>query len=242
MRTAVIIGGGRFGTTAAIEARMRGDRALVVDRDPGCMARGIAKEASDPDAVLRAGRGEVLFRQGDGAAALLDLMERWVPDLVVPAAPGHLAALLAVERGRRAARPLAPAPELAALVRERLPPRSVALIDEANAVVVTSFMGEGRCVDGCAQDALCPVTGERHDRPMHELIRTALEGAADRSVVLISSATGTVGGLAGGDLGEMLRTVDRTGDGEAVAIATACRCHGVINLLRRGKEGQPSAR
>jgi hypothetical protein len=173
----------------------------------------------------------VLFLLGDGVRTLADILDEWTPDLVVPAAPGHLAALAALERGHRRYRELVPAPNLLAPVSERLPPRAVCLTDERNAVLVTSFMGDGLCVEDCPQPTACPVTGRANAVPMHELLDAALELAVDRHAVLSTAGPGSVGGLRGSDLVAMLAMVDEAGAGDTIGIATSCRCHGVVNLL-----------
>lgn len=232
MRTVVCIGGGRFGSRAAAEARDRGDRVLVVDNDEHCRARAISSSATDRGAVLQAGREEILFLRGDGVGTLADILTEWTPDVIVPAARGHLAALVAVEWVRRHGRKVVPTPERVAALTDGLPPRSVCLVDERNGILATSFMNEGACADGCSQPALCPVTGRRNEVAMSELIAAALKRSSDRSVVLVTS--GAVGGISGSELSAMLSLLDEAEEGDIVGIATACRCHGVINLLRIG--------
>jgi hypothetical protein len=215
------------------EARGIGYRVLVVDRDERCLARSLTDSATEiPSDILRAGKEDALFLPGDGVRTLADILGEWVPDLVVPAAGGHLAALLAVEHCRRQSRALVPAPDLLSSVRDRLPSRWVCLADEPSAVLVTSYMDGGSCMEDCSQPVTCPVTGSTNTVPMHELIDAALRSAVDHRIVLVTSDLGAVGGVRGGDLIAMLSMLDEAGPGNTIGIATSCRCHGVLNLMR----------
>ncbi len=238
MNTVVCIGGGRIGTEAARAGRMRGDRVLVVDMDAACVASSLADiVAPGPDCVLDAAPGEVQLFVGEGAATLDDIMARWVPDMVVPAARGHFAALLAVhhcqERGQRL-EPLVTADLVGAL-----PPSSVVLSDDRYGMVVTSYMRPGgTCPDDCDQPVICPVTGSRSAVPMHRSIKEALERTVDRSFVLESTGTGNYGSVSGSDLRSMLTNLDTIEDGVTIGVATACQCHGIMNIFRMSSAGR----
>jgi len=234
MRTVVCIGGGRFGAMAAIEARRIGARVLVVDREERCFARKSSTAVTEePSSILSVGEGDVLFLKGDGTVTLLDILDRWVPDIVIPAASGHLAALLAVEYGHRQGRGLVPASDRLPELVEALPPRSVRLFDARNSLIVTSFMEVGGlCLEGCGQPTTCPVTGESNPVPMHECIAESLMGLVDKHVVLVTSGVGTVGGISGRELKSLLHRLDESERGVTWGVATSCRCHGIINLLR----------
>lgn len=234
MRTVVCIGGGRFGAQAAREAANGGDRVLVIDHDGRCLGRGIATAVTeDPESILDAVDGQVLFLKAEGTAALLDILETMTPELVVPAASGHLAALLAVEHCRRRGAVIAPALDLLPPFLRRLPIGSVHSSSAVNGVVVTSYMSDrGICPEGCEQPPKCPVTKRTNEVPMHEGIREALTAVVDRPLVLTTSSLGKVGGLPGGELRSMLFELDASRSGMTWGVATACRCHGITNLMR----------
>jgi hypothetical protein len=234
MRTVVCIGGGRFGAMAVHEAAKSGARVLVVDHDERCLARELSPiTTKDPNAILNKDEGEVLFLDGDGIPTLMEILEGWVPDVVIPAINGHLAALLAVEHCCRRGRSLmASSDRLSELVRS-LPSRSVRLCDARHSVIVTSFMEEGGlCIESCGQPTTCPITGESNPIPMNERILGSLRGMVDDHVVLVTLSVGTVGGISGRELRSLLDQLDRSDVGKTWGIATSCRCHGVINLLR----------
>lgn len=234
MRTVVCIGGGRFGAMAASEAAKSGARVLVVDRDERCLARGPSSiTTKDPGAILDKVEGEVIFLEDDGIHALLEIFDRWVPDIVIPAINGHLAALLAVEHCRWRGRSLIASSDRLPELMRSLPSRSVRLCDARHSVIVTSFMEEGGwCIEGCGQPTTCPITGESNPVPMHERILESLRGMVDDHVVLVTLSVGSVGGISGRELRSLLDQLDRSDVGTTWGIATSCRCHGVINLLR----------
>jgi hypothetical protein len=235
MRSVVCVGGGRVGSQAAIDARGRGDRALVIDVDRGCLAsRKADRKVDSADALLDAKPGEIVFLRGDGIASLLSTMDTWTPDLVVPASSGHMAAKLAVESLEGKGRIVAPAGRQHLLkVEKSLPRYPFVLSDPKNGVIVTSHMAEGSlCLDGCDQPATCPVSGVSFSVPMHRSLQEALERSVDRHFVLSTTGAGVFGAIPGENIKEMLASLESLKNRETCGIATACRCHGFVNLLQ----------
>ena len=224
MWTVVCIGGGRFGTKAAEEARREAQ---------DCPARSIiTRSAERPEEILSAKVGEVLLLRGDGISCLLNILASWTPDLVVPAMRGHMAALLAVRHASRSGAALAPFPNALSALLEKLPERWVKLVDAENGVVVTSHMEDGgACIEDCMQPPVCPITGKERLLPMHQLVSSALGGTMDSTAVLVTASLGTVGGVPGRSLRSMLELIDGLDHGMTVGISTTCRCHAVTNLM-----------
>ena len=234
MRTVVCNGGGSIGSRAADEARRTGARALVIDMDRNCLASRSANAVIDnADSVLDVEAGKVLLLIGDGTSILLDIMERWVPDVVVPGARGHMAGHLAVAYCRSKGLELTPDPDLMKSMIEALPSQSIVLRDHRLAVIATSYMSEdGTCIDDCEQPDTCPVTGAPLPSPMHDVIEEALKEVVDNSIILRTSSIRVMGGIRGSGLAAMLSTMGSLEGGRTVGVATACRCHGIINLFR----------
>ena len=115
----------------------------------------------------------------------------------------------------------------------KLPPRSVLISDDRLGVIVTSHMPEGRmCREDCEQPQICPVSGIPILSPMYRSITEALSGSVDRHFVLTTAGTGQFGGIEGSELKLMLASLDDLEEGATCGIATACRCHGIINLFQ----------
>lgn len=89
-RLILIAGGGRFGSRAARYFESRGDRVLVIDKDPGCPAAGLVDKImyrlpQDPPP-----RGSAYLIVGDVPKLLLDAYCSGLrPDIVVPMIPGR---------------------------------------------------------------------------------------------------------------------------------------------------------
>ncbi len=233
MSTVVCIGGGMFGSKAALASRRRSAKVLVIDTNESCQASKIADLITkDVDSILHAAPGEVRLFIGEGASTLDDILAHWVPDLVVPASKGHLAAHLAVEHCRRQGRRLEPISPMQGLAGA-LPPGSVLISDDKLGVIVTSHMAQGKmCREDCEQPEICPVSGTLIPSPMHHSIEEAFSGSVDRQFVMVTTGTGQFGGIKGSDLKVMLASLDDLKEGTTCGIATACRCHGIINLFR----------
>jgi hypothetical protein len=92
------------------------------------------------------------------------------------------------------------------------------------------------CPDDCAEPEVCPVTGESREPPLHqELASLNLAGWKIRVIPSRQLAPG-VGGYPPGRLLELARDVAAFED--KVLIATACRCHGVIQGLVKRPDRQ----
>lgn len=233
MTTRVCVGGGALGTRAALQGRANNERTLVIDIDVNCQAGSIADIVLDvPDEVLAVEPGTVALLIGDGSRVLDSIFDGWVPDLVVPASQGHLAARLAVEHVRKRGKHLVPSPDRMVTVMSALPDNNIFMSDRKNAVVVTSYMPSSLvCEEGCPQPSTCPVTGRTFPRPMYVLIAEALQGRVDRSFVLRTLDAGGVGAVKGTELLAMLSRLERMSLDETCGIATACNCHGLLNLM-----------
>jgi hypothetical protein len=213
MANYLILGAGKFGRLA-LDRLTRQDAAagyVVVDRDPAALTMTL-------DGVP--GWTRV---QSEAAAFLAQHLRddgRW--DWIIPMVPVHvalhwlLAGPLAGSAWQRAAAPEA----LAALFPgSRRGPHGELYLSRAR----------HRCPDDCAEPEVCPVTGESRDLPLHqELASLHLAGYEIRVIASRQLAPG-VGGYSPRRLLDLARDME-TSKGN-VLIATACRCHGVVDGL-----------
>lgn len=216
----LILGGGKFGRLA-LERLARQDpaaRFLVVDHDPAALA-----------AMPAAGAGRTRVQQ-DVIAFLVDHLKAASPwDWLLPMVPVHVA----YEWLRQG--PLAGPPWEAAAVPERLMELAPVARRGARGELYLSW-ARHRCPDDCAEPAVCPVTGESREQALDAaLAGTALAGYRLRVISSRQLAPG-VGGYAPGRLLDLARELDDL-EGQ-VLIATACRCHGVIQGLARRSGGR----
>ena len=219
--TVLVVGGGAFGSLAARRALERGAEVLVIDSHPDCEAAGLV----GPE---RSGTSEGLtLLVSDWRACFREAFEGNRPSWTVPAVPGHMLGMVALDelKGRHGKVGFPPYGELGPLDPH------VVCRDPSVGLLVTSFMHESVCRTDCGQPELCPVTGEGRPVPMHSLIGTFLERRTDRYDVLKSVDLGGVGAIARADLESFFEDLEGVGEGEVYGVATSCRCHAAVNLL-----------
>lgn len=98
-----------------------------------------------------------------------------------------------------------------------------------------------RCPDDCDEPAeSCTVTGESREADLFDLIgNVRVEGYVVRILRSQQLAPG-VGGYRLAALWRLLETVSSVA--EQILVATACRCHGVIDVLRFNRKEQSAER
>ena len=216
MATYLILGTGKFGRLA-LTRLARQDAAAsftVVDRDPAALA------------VALDGVPDWTRVQGEAIAFLVRHLGgdgRW--DWIIPMVPVHVAFhwLMAGPLAGSAWQPAAVPEALAGLIPgARRGPQGELYLSRARSL----------CPDDCAEPEVCPVTGESRDLPLHqELASLHLAGYEIRVIPSRQLAPG-VGGYSPRRLLDLARDM-RVLEGK-VLIATACRCHGVIQGLVQG--------
>ncbi len=232
-----IAGGGAFGSRALNDVckTMRGARVLVADVDESCPARGLV------DAVLREGElseeglkaFESMLVVGDAAKVLSKALRMgFKPEVVVPAIPKHFAADFLRRELEAQGRRVSPKP-LALEEALRSFPRDLVLGASAESAMFTSsyMPPRSKCNVPCSQPSVCPVTGRFKPRPMFELMRVALR-SADAALVLETKRMGDFsGGFYFDELWGFVKEVGAVRGDLTLAVATACRCHGVANFF-----------
>ena len=220
MASYLILGNGKFGRLA-LRRLARQDAAasfVVVDRDPAVLA--VTLDGVPDWTRVQAEAIAFLVRHlgGDG---------RW--DWIIPMVPVHVAFhwLLAGPLAGSAWQPEAVPEALAGLIPgARRGPQGELYLSRAQHL----------CPDDCAEPAVCPVTGESRDLPLHqELASLNLAGYEIRVIPSQQLAPG-VGGYPPGRLLDLARELGALKGN--VLIATACRCHGVIHGLAQGSGGK----
>jgi hypothetical protein len=201
----VVIGGGRFGRIAL--ERLRGKIALVVEPRP---TPGLERFHIP------------IWRQGGIEASLEMLASQTPPQYLVPTLPLHLFG------------------EWLRLSTPRMQPKSLNITKDilkniqSNTQCIDNMLylslADFICPDDCPEPAnTCTVTGQARGLPLYQRI-AALSSLGYKTAVIRSRQLAPgVGGLLVQDLLEMRqRIIDSPGDW---IVATACRCHGVLQLL-----------
>ena len=206
-----ILGAGRFGSLAVerILEQKRESHLVVVDRD----SQPLKKLGAKPAETIEQDAIEFLSEHpGSG--------HEWI----VPAIPVHVAFAWLYRQLAKVER-VSPLPVPAMLDHQVPNP----LRDKTGALYAS--FATFRCPDDCDEpDESCTVTGKHREDNMFEVIgQIEVEGSVIR-VVRSHQLTPGVGGYRLSvlwSLREEVRSTERD-----VLVATACRCHAVINALR----------
>ena len=216
MASYLILGAGKFGRLA-LRRLARQDAAasfVGVDRDPAALMAAL--DGVPVWSRVQAEAIAFLVQHGGGGG-------RW--DWIIPMVPVHVAChwLLAGPLAGSAWQPAAVPEALAEVIPgARRGPQGELYLSRAQHL----------CPDDCAEPEVCPVTGESRALPLHqELASLHLPGYEIRVIPSQQLAPG-VGGYPPGRLLDLARDMGALQGN--VLIATACRCHGVIQGLAQG--------
>jgi hypothetical protein len=206
-----ILGAGHFGSLAAerILQRKRGCSLLVVDHHEDALddLRDRSVKILKQDAV-------------DFLSSHYGTGNEWI----IPAIPGHVAFLWLCQQLAKEGTVTSLA--VPTVVDEQIPNP----VRGKGGVLYTS-LATFRCPDDCNEpEEMCSLTRERREANLYELIQQ-IEVHDYKSLVVRSyQLTPGVGGYQLSTLWRLLQEV-KSFD-KNILVATACRCHGVINGLR----------
>lgn len=208
-----IIGYGKFGSISLKRISAAKDKILIVDTD-----------ISDNDPAQSSGVSIVNSR---GAEYLLKNMKENgpLPDFIIPAVPIHLAMhwiLLRIKELKKKVDILSVPETIVSML-----PNPITGNDNA---IFTSH-ATWRCPDDCAEPAdICTHTGLARPKNLFEIIEEITSPGIETVVIRSRQLAPGVGGYRPKILFESLnRILSHPG---SYLIATACRCHGVIHLLK----------
>ncbi|MHC1585755.1 MAG: hypothetical protein ACXQS7_05805 [Candidatus Syntropharchaeia archaeon] len=223
----ICAGGGYFGAKAAEIARKNGAHVLVIDKDERCLASKICEEVRFPEDVEGI-EGAVLVI-GDAIQTLINLLDKTVPDLIVPAVPGHVMGrvckFLLESRGMEVRTPRK-------LIKEVLRGIPEKLVVSSGDLIITSYMPEGNiCAENCTQPEKCPVTGRKKPAPMYKILEFSIWDVTDHGRIFISRQIGGAGGINGSEVFEELKALERISPPFSMAVGTSCPCHGILNVF-----------
>lgn len=157
-----------------------------------------------------------------------------IPNLVVPAIPGHFAAFVVYNQLKNSGFNVAPYRKGINQVVNNLPKDLISPVDRECAVLIASYMpAGGRCDENCSSPPdFCSVTRRPKPYPMFKLLEFSVFELVDFSKILISKQQSPgVGAIDGIDLYELLKRLKNLHESNTLAIGTACNCHGILNLF-----------
>ncbi len=237
----VVIGGGHFGSKAATFTKKKRARTIIIDKNPQCEAMFVADiidKHFEAENFQNIKEGEVVLVVNEGIRFLIDIFSFVIPDWVVPAIPIHMAGLLVKKWLERKNRIVKNWNEKFSQVLKGLPRNIVVTADETSAVIVTSYMAKNKiCVTNCpAPPDTCLSTGRLKPAPMYKMLEFAVWNIPQFSKIFISRQLGVeVGAVSGQELFDVITGIENLSLPSSLAIGTACRCHGVLNLFKISK-------
>lgn len=214
-KTALIIGGGNYGTKACRYFKGQKTRVILVDNDPECNAKAfVAKE----DFVVK------------DAKDAWDLALKLKPDFIVPTHPGHT-----LGKWIREYFHLKPLPDSLPNVIKRLPQSLFLGCDEPNARLIFSYMTKGKL---CRGDCLpspnrCALTREPRPAPLYKLLEYAIFELFDCGRIFAAEQLAAgIGAIRTSEFLAFMNEIEIKKP-KTLAVGTACQCHGVLNLFKR---------
>ncbi|MFH1476898.1 MAG: NAD(P)-dependent oxidoreductase [Verrucomicrobiota bacterium] len=214
-KTVLVIGGGNYGTKACLYFKEQKARVILVDNDPACKARSLVA----PNNFVR--------QDAQGAWTLvLDLQ----PDLIVPTAAGHTCGKWIGNYFG-----LKPLADSITDVTGRMPQSLFLGYDEPNAGLIFSYMTRGKlCRADCPHPpGACGLTREPRPAPLYKLLEYAVFGLFDCAKIFVSEQMApSVGAIKASEFLAFMKEVKTKKPG-TLAVGTACRCHGILNLFKR---------
>jgi len=227
----VCLGGGYFGAKAARLGKERKARVLIIDTNPDCAAREIVDVVLTGAGTIKAGQVSLIV--GDAIENLPGILETETPKWIIPAAPGHSLGKFASSWLRAKGLEVASGGDLLTGVLAGLPNRLVLSADEKSGIIISSYMAKGlRCKEDCIQLRVCPVTRRRKPAPMYGLLEFSVSEAVDYYKIFVSRQFDGAGGVRGAEVKKTLKYLASLTPPYSLAIGVACRCHGILSLLK----------
>ena len=228
----VCLGGGDWGAKGARIAKNNKANAIVIDKDPDCVAREVADIVITEQDLRKLNIEGVAFYIGDAVKALIGILKVTTRAWIIPSIQGGFS-------GQLTERWLATKPvevirsgKLVNNALQGLPPKLVFSADRRSGTLITSYMPEGiQCKPDCSAPPKCPVTGWRRVGPMYELLEFSLCEVVDHYKIFITKQLGGIGGIPGSEVKEALEYIYKLDPPYSLAIGTSCRCHGLVDFF-----------
>jgi len=214
-KTALVIGGGNYGTKACRFFKEQKAQVILVNNDSGCKAKSFVA------------KGDFILKDAGDA---WELALKLKPDFIVPTHPDHTCGKWIREYFH-----LKPLPDSISKVTRRLPQSLLLGCDEPNARLIFSYMTKGQlCREDCPYlRNKCSLTGEPRPVPLYRLLEYAVFGLFDCGKIFASEQLAPgVGAIKASEFLDFIKEV-KIKNPKTLAVGTACLCHGVLNLFKK---------
>ena len=234
----VCLGGGYWGAEGARIAKNNRANAIVIDKDPDCVAREVADIVIAEQELRKLDIEGVAFCVGDAVKALLGILKITTPAWIVPAIKGGFGGQLTERWLTTKSVEVIRSGKLVNSALQGLPPKLIFSTDRRSGTLISSYMPEGiKCKPDCSVKSdrsvsqKCPVTGRRKISPMYELVEFSVCEVVNHYKIFATKQLGGIGGIPGSEIKEALEDVYKLHPPYSLAIGTACRCHGLVNFF-----------
>jgi len=224
------LGGGSICSALMDPLLGMGCGVAVVDRDRRCQVAERCQVRTLDEDIWAEGRPSLVL--GEAITTAEEILDRSEIDLLVPSIPGHAMGRLAMAwSGGR----LSPRGSTAVLdsLNSALSGRGLAAMDPENGTLVCTLnTGPVRCPADCPQGEVCPITGRPRELDMDQVLKGLIGQLSLKGLVIRPMRLGNYGVITDGQLKEVRALLNGLEEGDAVAIATSCACHGIMNTFK----------
>jgi len=228
----VCLGGGEWGAKGARIAKNNRVNAIVIDKDPDCIAREVTDMVIAEQDLRKLDIEGVAFYIGDAVKALIRILKVTTQAWIIPSIQGGFSGQLTERWLTSKPVKVIRSGKLVNSALQGLSPKLVFSADRRLGTLITSYMPEGiKCKPDCSAPKKCPVTGLRRISPMYELLEFSLCEVVDHYKIFVTQQLGGIGGIPGSEVKEALEYIYKLDPPYSLAIGTACRCHGLVDFF-----------
>jgi len=251
MNLVIIAGGGRFGLKAVEYIKKYNYPAVLIDNNPNCFAAKFAtKKFEEFNFNIKDLKdGEIFFLNQD-IEVVIDLINKLVPEIIIPVAPIHLMASLLSSFLLKYSIRLIPDVDVTKIFSDNINPELLLNhISDLGAVYLSYAKIDELCPDNCSGPiTYCPNFKREKPITITDYVKEYLEttntvkvknGNISEIVVVNESyqLMPGLGGLKGKDMQDTLNILQEnisilSSQKFKISIATTCNCHGVINFYK----------
>lgn len=230
----LIVGGGKAGLHAFKYCKKKKAKILIVDPDRNCILRHhieyflAPNEISEIDSIVTS--SESVLIQG-GLKTSFSLLSQFKFIYIFPTVPLHLAATFVVHYLTKLGKKVYPDKEMFSKIINKIPSDLILDVDKQKAIMILSYMPEGlECKKNCSSPIVCPVSGIEKPAPLFEIINSKISNL--NGIVLESKQLEPgLGAIEGNSIYNLFKFIKNKNH---ITIATASRCHGLLNTFKVG--------
>jgi len=227
---ALCLGGGNICSAMMDRLLEEGCRMLVLDNDLHCKVADRCRTVLSMDRIWEEEVPVLLM--GDAISSAVEILELYDVDLLVPGIPGHAAGKLAMAWSKGRLSPRGSMVVMEELEKVLSDEGMVSMDPENGTIICTLNIGTERCPLNCSQEGPCPITGRSRQLYMDMVLEEVLDRLSIKGLVIRPIRVGDHGVISSEQIRDLRKLLGRLDEGDAVAIATSCSCHAIMNVFK----------